>query len=372
MKTNKYIPTLTILLMVLVLFSCQDIDRPSLGDYPTDGPIIAVSYPNPSGTTLVRSLDATTSFNAIFKVTDDIMLNSVVVKLDGNQVASFTDFSDPKLFEEAGLAVDNVDTGSHTLTISATDSNDNTTTTDVPFEKIDAPPYNAIYPSEVFYMAFDGDYKDQVSLTSAEVIGTPSFAMPGTLTGDNSEAYKGAANSYLSIPLSQVVSEGQKAFTAAFWYRMDPATGRAGLLTVSPPDPNNPDNPNKRTNGFRFFREGGATQTFKLNVGRGDGENWYDGGSAAQLPADSGEWNHFAFTIAPDQCTVYINGEIVSSGAFSGVNWSDCTQLSIMSGEPNFVGWGHRAATGAMDELRFFSEALTQEQIQNIMEITKN
>src|SRR5689334_17470755 len=76
--------------------------------------------------------------------------------------------------------------------------------------------------------------------------------------------------------------------------------------------------PNKRTSGFRLFREGSATkQTFKLNVGTGTSDSWFDGGDAASInPAVTTGWIHVAFTISQTKAAVYINGNLVSSGNF--------------------------------------------------------
>jgi hypothetical protein len=128
-----------------------------------------------------------------------------------------------------------------------------------------------------------------------------------------------------------------------------------------------PDVQNKRTNGFRFFREGDATrQVFKLNVGNGEGESWFDGGDAAALDPTATDWVHLAFTISGTECVVYFDGEVVSQGDFTGVDWTGCDILSIGSGAPRFTEWGHGFDLSFIDELRLYNKALTQQEIQDI------
>ena len=41
--------------------------------------------------------------------------------------------------------------------------------------------------------------------------------------------------------------------------------------------------------------------------------------------------------------------------------------MSIGSGAPLFVDWGHLSDTGLIDELRIFNKALTETEVQTIM-----
>ena len=216
---------------------------------------------------------------------------------------------------------------------------------------------------EVFYLPFNGSYNDLVGGVSPTVEGMPGFAGEAAAGTD---AYAGAADSYLTVPAGGLTSA---TFSATFWYKMNADPTRAGILVISPEDTENagyPDTQNLRTNGFRFFREGDATrQVFKLNVGTGDGEVWVDGGDNAALdPATDTEWVHFAFTISESEAVVYINGEVAASNSISGIDWSGCDFFSIGSGDPRFNEWGHLADLSYLDELRFFDKALTQEEVQ--------
>lgn len=218
------------------------------------------------------------------------------------------------------------------------------------------------YSGEALYMPFNTNYADLVSGSIATPVGTPGFAGEGKAGGN---AYAGAAGSYLTFPTTEIL---ENEFSAAFWMKVNAAPDRAGILVIGPPDPNNPATPNNRTSGFRFFRENaGGMQRFKLNVGNGTADSWFDGGAAADVDPALNEWVHLAFTISDSKCVVYINGEIVSQGSFTGVDWTGCDVLSIMSGAPRFTEWNHFSDASYMDELRLFTKALTQSEVQTIM-----
>lgn len=218
-----------------------------------------------------------------------------------------------------------------------------------------------IYEGQIFYMPFDGDYKESVTGTDATVVGSPGFAGEG-IVGDS---YAGAADSYLTFPAAGLHSN---EISASFWLKLDAVPDRAGVLVIGPPDPNLPATPNNRTAGFRFFRENASgKQRFKLNVGNGTADSWFDGGAAADVDPAVDKWVHFAFTISETEAVVYINGQVVSQGSFSGISWEGCDILSIMSGAPRFTEWGHLSDESYMDELRIFNKALTKDDIEAII-----
>lgn len=295
-----------------------------------------------------------------FEASDDIELGSVTVSLNGNQIASFDEFKDYRRFVHE-FEYDSVPIGSHELTITATDLEGKSTSESVSFEKV--PPYVPVYDGEIFYMPFDGDYMELNSFQAATEVGDPGFAGESVEGGN---AYAGAAGSYLTFPAGELQAV---EFSAVFWMNINVPPDRAGILTMSPEDPANPDAQNVRTSGFRFFRENASgMQRFKLNVGTGDDEVWFDGGASADVDPAAADWVHFAFTISADQAAVYINGNVVSQGELAGIDWTGADLLSIMSGAPRFTGWDHLSDLSYMDELRLFNRALSQEEIQGIIQ----
>lgn len=361
---NKIKISAFILILALVAWSCREgiDDITAVEPGPDQGaPQISVQFP--ADGSKIKVLEAVTSVNIKFEATDDIELQSVSVAYNGTEIASFTDFTDYRRLL-ADFDYDQVGNGVHELTITATDLSGKSTTETISFEK--EAPYEPLYDGEVFYMPFDNDFIDLVSITRPNVVGNPGFA-DESLVGLS--AYQGAENGYLTFPTNLFLEENQAEFSAVFWMKVNASPNRAGILVIGPPDEVNPANANNRSAGFRFFREaGGDNQRFKLNIGNGTADSWFDGGTAADVDPTVDEWVHMAFTIAADRAAVYIDGQVVREGDFTGIDWTGCDVLSIMSGEPRFFGWNHRSDQSLMDELRIFNKALTQEEIQGIIQ----
>ncbi len=218
---------------------------------------------------------------------------------------------------------------------------------------------------ETMYMAFDGTYKNWVTGATATTVGSPGFAGESKLGAD---AYAGVDDAYLTFPTTELLAD---EFSAAMWHKVNATPDRAGILVIGPEDTGNanyPDVQNNRDAGFRFFRENaGGMQRFKLNVGTGAANVWVDGGTAADVDPTANEWVHLAFTISGTKAIVYINGEIAAESDITGVDWTGCDILSIMSGAPRFTGWNHKSDSSFLDELHLYDKALTQTEIQDIM-----
>ena len=359
MKIVKHIAFLV--MAVFWIAACDDgIDPISRVEPGTDEEAPVVRIQAPVEGYQIQLPDALAPVTIRFEASDDIELGSVVVNLNGNQIASYNEFIDYRRFIHE-FTYDSVPTGAHVLEITATDLEGKSTSASRNFEKV--PPYVPKYEGEIFYMPFDGDYLEMISFREATEVGSPGFAGAGVRGGD---AYAGAAGSYITLPAQDLQSD---ELTAVFWMNIKATPTRAGILVMSPEDTGNPDAQNVRTSGFRFFREGDANkQIFKLNVGTGGDETWFDGGDAASVNPAESDWVHFAFTIAADRAVVYINGNVVSQGEFEGIDWTGADLLSIMSGAPRFTGWDHFSDESFMDELRFFNRVLTQEEIQGIIQ----
>jgi hypothetical protein len=321
-------------------------------------PTVTISYPNEG--TEIQVYETVTSVNIEFEAADDIEVKTISVKLDGTEIVSYNEFKDYRRYVGEYLYEQLVD-GDHVLTVTATDADGKSTTGTVNFSKV--PPYIKKYDGEIFYMPFDGDQIELVSVTYPTEVGNLGFAGEGKVGGN---ALSGATDSYLTFPTAGLLGD---EFSAVFWMKVDAVPNRAGILVVGPPDAASPATAqNNRTSGFRFFREGsGTAQRFKLNVGTGASDSWFDGGAAADVVPNTGEWTHFAFSISQSEATVYVNGEEVKTGAFAGIDWTNCDVISIMSGAPRFNGWDHKSDLGFMDELRLFNKALSKTEIQGII-----
>jgi hypothetical protein len=359
MKLLKYI--LASALAAIIAVACNEgIDPISRVEPGPDETAPAINITFPVEGTEIKVASDVASINIEFEVTDDIEVQQVQVLMDGSEIATFNEFKDYRRFLGEVL-YDDLVTGDHTLTVNATDMEAKTTSKSVNFSKV--PPYVPRFAGEIFYMPFDqtSGFTELVSFTNPAVVGSPGL----TDDGLQGAAYAGATDSYLTFPTTGL--QGNE-FSAFFWMKVNAVPNRAGVLVMGPPDPNNPSTPNLRTSGFRFFREdAGGKQRFKLNVGNGTADSWFDGGAAADVDPTLEEWVSIAFTISGTQCVVYINGQVVSQGAFTGVSWEGCDILSIMSGAPRFLEWDHKSDLSYMDELRLFNKELTQDEVQSII-----
>ncbi len=309
-------------------------------------PQVTLNYPKEG--TRIQVTEPETTINIDFEVTDDIEIGTVKIVLDGSEIASFDNFIDYRRFLHE-LTYEGLGNGEHTLSVTATDLDGKSTTVSVNFEKV--PPYEAKFDGEVFYMPFNGDFMELISQEMGTVVGSPGFVEDGI----SLNAYQGATDAYVSFP-TDILNTG--AFSAAFWYKVNPEPGNAGVISISPAGED-------RTKGLRFFREGDATsQRFKLNVGNGSGEIWNDGDV---LDPSEDKWVHVAFTVSEASTIIYFNGQPVATTDGGVIDWTGCEGISIASGAPNFTYWGHGADPSLFDELRIFNKALSQEELQTVM-----
>ncbi len=345
--------------VALLVWGCdQGIDSITPVDPPVDASAPAVNISSPTEGQTIKVNEELGSVDINFEVSDDVEVAFVKVMVDGSEINSYTSFKDYRRLVVNDLSYNKLADGDHQVTVVATDIDGKTTTTSVNITK--EPAYIPKYDGEVLYVAFDGDYTDLVSLEKATIEGNPGFTEE-SLGGPS--AYAGAEDAYLTFPSDRFKNA---EFSAIFWVKTNAVPDRAGVLVMGPPLD---ETSNDLTKGFRFFRENaGGMQRFKLNVGSGDQGNWFDGGEAADVDPAADEWVNMAFTITGTEAIVYINGQIVSQGPLSGLDWTDCNLLSIMSGAPNFTEWNHLSNQGFMDELRIFDRTITQDEVQQIMQ----
>ncbi|WP_027124906.1 LamG domain-containing protein [Gelidibacter mesophilus] len=340
------------LFALMFMVSCYEgIDPISEVDPGPDAGAPMITIMRPANGLEIQVPEVITSTTIQFKVEDDIELGTISVMLDGVEIASYDQFVDYRIANEQ-FVYDNITTGDHILTISATDLVGNVSTTSSNFTK--SPPYTPQFAGEQFYMPFDGDFTELVSVMAAEEVGSPGFG-GSAYAGSNS--YKAGTDSYISFPTNGLTLGDN--FSGAFWYKVDATPDRAGILTLGA-------NADDRNQGMRLFREGSAeNQRIKLNVGTGSGDSWNDGG---EINVAAGEWVHVAFTISATETKIYLNGMEVNTGTLSApIDWTGVTQMDIGAGGPTFSYWNHKSDSSLMDELRLFDITLTQNEITSMI-----
>ncbi|MCH4821782.1 Ig-like domain-containing protein [Gramella lutea] len=350
---NYKIKLLGVLSFLLALAACEvdGIDPITEVDPGADQGAPEVTITSPAEGNTIKVLEEISSVTIAFRVVDDIEIASIEVMVDGSMIAEMSEFKDYRIVDDQ-VVFNNVTNGEHTATVKATDLEGNVTTQTVNFSK--EPPYTPKFQNEYLYMPFDGDYVDLITLKSADVTGSLQFAGESFL-GSNS--FTAASDSYLTFPFDGTIGT---EFTASFWYNVNADPNRAGILVAG-------DDADDRMQGFRLFREGGPdAQTIKLNVGTGSGEVWNDGGVID--PTNDG-WVHVAFTVNSEQTVIYLDGNPVNTGNMAGasIDWSGVQELTIGSGGETFSYWDHLHDTSSLDELRFFDIALSQDEIQNLI-----
>lgn len=356
---NSYKIFIGLFALVLMTSCYEGIDSISEVDPGPDAGAPIVTIMRPANGLAISDPNPISSINIEIKVEDDIEVGSISVLLDGSEIASYEEgtYVDYRIVNRS-MAYDNITIGEHTLTVNATDLAGNATTTTSTFRK--EPPYTPMYPGEILYMPFDGDFTDLVTSTSASEVGNPDFNSDDAISGNS---YRGAANSYLTFP-SDDLAKG-KNFGATFWLKIDPSDTRAGIISIAPA---NPAAPADKPSGFGLIREGSPTaQKFILLVGNGTNATWVNPGEPATIDPTMEQWVHFGISISESKLELYMDGELVGESDFTGIDWTGVGDLSIMSGDPNFSEWNHKTEKGQMDELRLYNKTLTQTEIQTIM-----
>lgn len=347
------IPYIGLFLAVFLTIGCEydGIDPITKVETVADAgaPEITISFPTEGAT--IKVVEPMTSVDIKFDVVDDLEIKSISVSMDGSEIATYSDFLDYRVVKKS-LTYEEVTNGDHVLSITATDMEGNTSTKNVNFSK--EPPYTPRFANEYFYMPFDGDYTELVTITNATQVGTPGFTDEAYL---GSKAYKGAPESYITLPFDGSIGE---SFTVSFWYNVNAEPDRAGILTAGATADN-------RNNGFRLFREkAGDEQRIKLNVGTGAVEAWNDGGL---LDPSLGEYAHIAVTVTPTETIFYINGVAVNTGTLPApIDWTGVEKLTIGAGGETFSYWDHKYDSSPIDELRMFDAVLSPQEIQALID----
>ena len=349
MKVHNYLYILAFLLIIVA--GCQKGIDPITKVEPgpdTAAPVILINYPVEG--TLIRVPDKIAPIKIQVEASDDIELKSIVINLDGTDIASFSTFIDYRRAVESFI-YDKLANGTHILLVTATDLSGKTTTASVNFKKTD--PYVPEISGEVFYMPIDGDYVELITNNEATKYGLPTF-----VDGKKGKAYAGATDAYLTYPFTGL---GGTEFSVAFWYKLIAPPDRGGILSISRPNSGTlttapPDS--TRWKGFRMFHENsGTNQNIGVNLGTGKAEVWI---SPIITITPPGTWMHIAVSVSTSVATVYINGAVAKTAPLDGpIDWTSCTLISIASGVPNFVYWSHLYDLSQYDEIHIFNKAIS-------------
>lgn len=220
-------------------------------------------------------------------------------------------------------------------------------------------------PQLVFNVDFNGGVaKDLVSNLTPTVVGTPIFGNDRISTANS--AYQGAADSYLNYDITGATWMDQD-LTIAFWHKnANPALrGRAGIVTIW-----------DATDGFSGIATLRRDKGYSSNLGTEGGDTWCGSSSATAAGGSTivkdipytDDWQLVVYTVSNDELKLYVDGELsVTNTLTSPIDWSNVTQLSIGSGLPQYKRYSYGTTLGQIDEVRIYDMALTESEINALM-----
>ncbi len=110
--------------------------------------------------------------------------------------------------------------------------------------------------------------------------------------------------------------------------------------------------------GFNFLPN---TNHLGFHWGSG-GAWWWDSG----LKAPPNEWSYVVMVVTPDSISIYLNGRRATHAfAVPLINFSETARLG------NYRGWGGRYMKGGIEEVCIFNKSLTQNEVRELMHLTK-
>jgi hypothetical protein len=374
MKIFKNIPSAAIIIALAV--ACNDGIDPISSVPPgsdTAAPALTISYPFEGARIQVR--EEVAPVNIQFEATDDIEIKSIVLKLDGTQIAQFSDFKDYRravqTYKHPALT-----NGLHTVSVTVTDMSDKATTSSVSFEKV--PPYQPKSPGEIFYMPFDNEYLELLTIKPGTTGGEPSF-----VDGIKGKAvrFDAANKGYVLFPGDTLAKASD--FSLSFWVNAvfvdanadNGIDGVLGLVNLS--------NKKRFWGNFDFFVENGsnpAAAKMVVHVTNDDSETWINDGTTTTVAGFFSGWTHHAVTYdaTSHEFKYYYNGTLKVAKAAS---WTDA--LTFKDSGPMVFGTVHFQTTpslttgstsqpwasyltGELDEVRIFNRALSAADVQQI------
>lgn len=372
MKILKYL--LVPAAIIAVIAACDEGIDPITAVPPGDdtaSPTVNITYPAEG--TLIRVKEEVTPIDIRFEVLDDIEIQTITVQLDGTSIAEYSDFKDYRRALQS-YRYESLTNGPHTLTITATDLSGKSTSEAVAFEKVE--PYQPIYDGEIFYMPFDDEILELISITQGTAVGAPGY-VPGKV--GKALRFDAASKSYLLFP-SDAVS-AVNSFSVSFWTRpefvdSDSDGGIDGILGLV-----NFSNVSGFWGNLDWFVENGSNPSsalIKAHVTNGNGgETWIEVPGVTNF---FGEWTHhvLAYDATAEQFVYYIDAVPVATVAagwdgtmafanggpmvFGTVHFMTNPSLTTGSGAQGWASY----LTGGLDEVRMFNKGLTQEEVETI------
>lgn len=372
MKIYKFIITG----LLLITFACdkQYIDDITPVDQGPDTESPSVDVKSPSDLVNIPFTENQTDLTINFEVIDDIETESITVSLDGEQLATYDNFTDYRIFEET-ITVEDVGLGEYNLVVSATDLSGKTTT-----EEVDFTVTNEYVPldGEIFYMPFEGEsFLELISETNGTASGQVTFEDGPAF---DAAQYDGSAESYVLFDETADIADVTN-FSISFWSYVefideddnDEIDGVIGLVNLS--------NTSSFWGNVDIFIENGSGPTdganMRIHVTNDDAETWIEYNNVTGI-FDS--WAHHVITYdnVAKEFKYYINNSLELT---TNADWDD--DLNFQNAGPLVMGtvqfqtdpslttatdsqtWASYL-TGNLDEVKIFNIALSDTRVEEL------
>lgn len=358
-------------MVAAVVTGCDDgyLDPITAKDPGPDQAAPVVTVTSPTASVFAPYPATSTDVTITFEATDDIELNTVVLKLDGTTLNTYSGFKDYRRTVNSYLYED-LEAGEHTLEIVASDVSGKTTTSTFNFEV--TVEYQA-RDGEIFYMPFEDSPLDLVSDGVGTTTGNISY-----VAGKSGKAirFDGEAKSYMLFPSDAVAAV--ESMTLSVWVRpifLDAdadggVDGIQGLVNMA--------NTGRFWGNINFFLENGSNPTdgadMRIQITSGTSETWITNVNDQPI---FGAWSHHVITYdaATSQFKYYINGQVATTAAaawtgpiafedvgplvFGTVHFQTDPSLTSATGSQTWAGY----LNGDLDEVRIFNRALTEQEV---------
>ncbi len=199
---------------------------------------------------------------------------------------------------------------------------------------------------------------DTTALAGTASLATGTYYVSQTLAGCESartavQVVTGAAalhfdgvDDYVFLPQENFNVNG--SFTVEAWVKPEDVTSTMHIFST------------REGNDLAFDIQITGGNTIHGDIG--DGSNWLTTAADANYIYTTNTWFHIAYVVVPGGYTIYVNGNEVGSGTFSGT--------ALLLDDNRFLSLGRHDGDatffkGDMDEVRIWSRALTKCEIQN-------
>ncbi|RYZ40296.1 MAG: LamG domain-containing protein, partial [Sphingobacteriales bacterium] len=170
--------------------------------------------------------------------------------------------------------------------------------------------------------------------------------LPSASAGDNALQFDGVDDSVL-MPLQSTPVTG--TFTVAVWVKPMDATKVMHIFSTR-----------NGSNGDTFDIQLRYGNQIHGDIGKGAG--WLTTSADASVNYSANTWMHIAYVVTPSDYKIYANGNLAASGGYGSGG------TPVLYGASNSISLGRNNAdgtffNGALDDLKLFSSALSQQQI---------